>query len=560
MIERSLFKPNANREFWCSRTPINGKSPFFILLAEKLLFIKEMTKMRNGRRTLALVLTVLLLAALLGACGAVVETSPDISQQPEGSAEPVMGGDLTVGIAQDLDKTLDPHKMVYAGTREVLFNVYEGLVKPDTDGNLVPAVAKDFGISDDGTVFTFTLRENVKFHNGDTVTADDVVYSLKRAAGTNSDKPLVEGFEAIKSIEKTDDSTVVVTLSEPNVEFLAQFAVAIIPDGSNPEDGIIGTGPFKYVSRTPQENVVLEKFDDYWGTPAYVDGVTFKIIEEGEALIMSLKSGALDLVAHLSSAQTNQLGDDYTIVEGTMNLVQALYLNNKAKPFDNMKVRQALCYALDRKYVMDLTADGRGAAVGSSMYPAFTKYFRKDLVDYYSYDIEKAKQLLAEAGYEDGFEFDVTVPSNYQPHVDTATVLSEQLSKIGVTMNVKLVDWNTWVNDTYLGRNFEGTVIGVDASLMTARSMLERFTSDNASNFINFSNEEYDEVFSKAVTCIDSDKQVELYGRLQEILAEQAANVYIQDLCDMVAMGNGVRGYEFYPLYVMDMSKVYFTK
>lgn len=556
-----VFKRNADIEFRRNKNPKSGHiSPFFIMLAEKLIFFKEMTKMRNSRRTLSLVLATLMLVALLGACGEKVETSPDISQQPVDSGEPIIGGNLTVGIAQDLDETLDPHTMVYAGTREVLFNVYEGLVKPDTDGNLEPAVAKDFGISDDGTVFTFTLRENVKFHNGETVTADDVVYSLKRAAGIGSDKPLVEGFEAVKSVESPDDSTVVVTLSEPNVEFLAQFAVAIIPDGSDPADEIVGTGPFKYVERVPQESVVLEKFEDYWGTPAYVDKVTFKIIDSAETLVMSLKSGVLDLVAHLTSAQTNELGDEYTIVEGTMNLVQALYLNNKVEPFDNVKVRQALCYALDRQSVMDLTADGRGAPVGSSMYPSFTKYFREDLVDYYTYDIEKAKELLAEAGYPDGFEFDVTVPSNYQPHVDTAAVLAEQLKKIGVTMNVKLVDWNTWVNDTYIGRNFEGTIIGVDASLMTARSMLERFTSDNGSNFINFSNDEYDEVFKQAVASVDADEQVERYGRLQEILTEQAANVYIQDLCDMVAMGNGLRGYEFYPLYVMDLSKVYFTK
>lgn len=518
--------------------------------------------MRNGSKPLSLVLATLMLVALLGACGAdVEETSPDISQQPEESAEPVMGGDLTVGIAQDLDNTLDPHKMVSAGTREILFNVYEGLVKPDPDGNLVPAVAKDFNISDDGTVFTFTLRDNVKFHNGENVTADDVVYSLSRVAGIDSDKPMVEGFEAVKSIEKSDDDTqVIVTLNEPNIEFLAQFTVAIIPDGSNPADKIIGTGPFKYVSRIPQENVILEKFNDYWGTPAYVDGVTFKIMEESEALIMSLKSGALDLVSHLSSAQTNELSDDFTIVEGTMNLVQALYLNNDVEPFNNKKVRQALSYAIDSQYVMDLTSDGLGVAVGSSMYPALSKYFREDLVDYYDYDPEKAKELLAEAGYPDGIEFDVTVPSNYQPHVDAASVIAQKIKEIGVDMNVKLVDWNTWVEDTYLGRNFEATVIGIDAPLITARCMLERFTSDNESNFINFSNEEYDDVFQQAISCTDSDQQVELYGRLQEILAEEAANVYIQDLCDMVAMGNGVRGYEFYPLYVMDLSKVYFTK
>ena len=153
----------------------------------------------------------------------------------------------------------------------------------------------------------------------------------------------------------------------------------------------------------------------------------------------------------------------------------------------------------------------------------------------------------------------VTVPSNYQPHIDTATVIAQQYKQIGVTVNVELVDWNSWLYDVYFGRDYQATVVGVDAATMTGRAMLERFTSDYDTNFINFQDEEYDSVFWAAAESTDDAERVVLYGRLQEILAEQAANVYIQDLSDLVVMGNGVQGYEFYPLYVMDLSKVYFT-
>lgn len=519
--------------------------------------------MKNSKRTAALILSVLTLTAIFSGC-AVKGNNENPSQQPQQSPtqsnEPVMGGDLTVGIAQDLDNTLDPHKIVYAGTREVLFNVYEGLVKPDTDGTILPAIAEKYEISDTGDVFTFTLRQGVKFHNDAPVTAADVVYSLSRAAGLDTGKPVLEGFNAVKSVEATDDKTVVVTLTEPNIEFLAMFTAAIIPEGNDPAADVIGTGPFKFASRTPQESIVIEKFADYWGTPAYVDSVTYKIIENGETLVMSLKSGALDLVAHLTSAQANELGDGFTLVQGTMNLVQAVYLNNKVAPFDNVKVRQALSYAIDRQTIMDILADGGGAAVGSSMYPSFEKYFMPELVDTYSYDPEKAKSLLAEAGYPDGFEMDITVPSNYLPHMDTADVVAEQLKAVGVKVNIKLVDWETWVNDTYLGREYQSTIVGVDAANLTARAMLERFTSDAGNNFTNFSNEEYDKTFAEAVASTDEAQQTQLYKKLLTILADNAANLYIQDLCDIVAMGNGVQGYEFYPIYVMDMSKVYFTK
>lgn len=524
--------------------------------------------MRISKRIPALLLVLLMLTVALSGCsGGKSNEEADKTPAPEEtgqeavpSGDPIMGGDLTVGIAQDLDDTFDPHQMVSAGTREVLFNVFEGLVKPDTDGNLIPAVASDYEIAETGDSFIFTLREGVKFHNGETVTADDVVYSISRAAGLNDGKPLMDAMAVIASVEATDEKTIVVTLSEPNIELLALFTAGIIPEGCDPAVETIGTGPFMYKSRSPQENIIIEKFDGYWGQEAYVDSVTYKIFSNGEALIMSLQGGAIDLVAHLTSAQANELGDDFTVLEGTMNLVQALYLNNAAEPFDNVEVRRAISHALDRGMIMDFLAEGRGTEVGSSMYPAFGKYFMPELSDRYEYNVTIAKEILAKAGYPDGFSFDCTVPSNYQPHIDTAEILAEQLRAIGVTMEIQLVDWETWLNETYLSRNYEATVVGVDASTMTARAMLERFTSDSGSNFINFSDEEYDEVFKKAISTIDEEEQVSYYKELLSILTDRAANLYIQDLCDLVAMHKEVSGYEFYPIYVMDMSKVYFTE
>jgi len=518
--------------------------------------------MRQTKKTLALLLSFLMLTAALSACSGGKTTESPASAQASAaavSASPVDGGNLTVGIAQDLDDTLDPHKMVSAGTREVLFNVFEGLVKPDTDGNMVPAVASSYKISDTGDTFTFTLRDNVHFHNGNVVTAKDVCYSILRAAGLNDGKPLIDGFGAVASVTGTDN-TIVIKLKEPNIEFLSLLTAAIIPYGSDPAKELIGTGPFKFVSRTPQESILLEKFDGYWGTPAHVDKVTYKVIDNAETLVMSLKSGAVDLVAHLTNAQVKELGSGFNIAEGTMNLVQAVYLNNAAAPFNNEKVRQALSYAIDRSAILGYLNDGKGALVGSSMYPALKKYFRSDLVNYYPYDVAKAKQLLSDAGYPNGFDMSITVPSNYQQHVDTAQVVAEQLKQVGVNVSIKQVDWGTWLSEVYQGRNYQSTIIGVDASNMTARAMLERFTSTSGSNFTNFSDPEYDSVFRQATACTDDAKQVGLYGQLQEILTKDAANLYIQDLCDFVAMGNGVAGYAFYPMYVMDMSKVYFTK
>ena len=517
--------------------------------------------MKKHANILALLMAVLCLAAVLCGCGGGEPTGTAPVSSPEvGSptSQPSSESDsITVGIAQDLDDSLDPHRMEAAGTREVLFNVFEGLVKPDSEGNLIPAVASDYVVSDSGDVFTFTLRDGIRFHNGAPVTVGDVVFSLERCMGTDGGEALVDGFSAIESVEATDDKTVVITLREGSPEFLASLTAAIIPaDYDDQATAPVGTGPFRFVSRTPQESVVLERFDDYWGEKAYLKTVTFKIIDNASTLVMSLKSGAIDLCAHLTAVQAAELPSEFTILEGTMNLVQAVYLNNAVEPLNNVKVRQAMSHAINREEIMLYLADGRGTPVGSSMYPAFGKYFLPELADYYSYDVEQAKALLTEAGYPDGFALEITVPSNYQPHMDTATVVVEQLKAIGITATIKPVEWSTWLSDTYTGRNFQATVIGFDAKTLTAQAMLARWASDADNNMINFSNEEYDQTLAAAMAATDEDEQVALYKRCQEILTEQAANLYIQDMCDLVAMKDSLEGYAFYPLYAMDLSTV----
>ncbi len=514
------------------------------------------------KKLLALFLALVMVGAVLPGCG-------DGSKDPGGqgnngkTGEPVKGGEITIGIAQDLDDSLDPHQTVAAGTREVLFNIFEGLVKPNSDGEMIPAVAEKYTLSEDGTTYTFTLREGVKFHNGQTVTAEDVVYSIKRCAAVpeGQEKPLVAAFSAVKSVEALDEKTVAVTIAQRDLEFISYMTAAIIPaDYENQDTAPVGTGPFRFVSRTPQQDFVMERFEDYWGAPAWLDKVTYKICENADALVMNLNGGSIDLCAHLTSAQASQLNQNFQVLEGTMNLVQAIYLNNQAKPFDNQLVRQALCYAIDRQGIMDMVADGHGTAVGSSIYPAFTKYFLPELVDKYPHDVAKAKELLAQAGYPDGFDMTISVPNNSQPHMDTAEVVAEQLREAGINVTIQPVEWSTWLDTIYNGRQFQATVVGVDAANMTARAMLERFTSDYGKNFINYNNPAYDALFQKAINAQDEAGQTDLYKQMETMLADTAANVYIQDLCDLVAMRQDLGGLKFYPIYVLDLSTVYFTQ
>lgn len=505
--------------------------------------------------TILLMITVMLTIALTGCSGD--KESTESTTENNTSGNPTEGGSIVVGITEDLD-SLDPHLAVSAGTEEVLFNIFEGLVKPDSEGNIVPAVASEYSISEDAKVYTFTLREGVNFHNGQAVTAEDVKYSIDRCADTSDGGPLVSAFSIIESVNVIDEQTVEIRLTEADTEFLAYLTTAIIPkDYADQAANPVGTGPFKFESRTVEQNFVMVKNENYWGEQAHLDKVEYKVVPDSDMLVTNLKGGSIDMVTRLSASQAAELTEGFHIEEGTMNLVQALYLNNDVEPLNNEKVRQALSYAIDPDEIMMMIADGRGARVGSSMYPGLTKYFHEDLVNYYEKDDEKAKELLKEAGYEDGFDLEITVCSTQKQHVDTAQVIVEELKAVGINAAIEAVEWNTWLEDVYNNREYQATVVGFDASALTGRAMLERFTSESSKNVSNFRSEEYDETFAKAIAAIDEEEKVSLYKECQEILTEHAVNVYIQDLASLVAIRDGYDGYEFYPLYVQDMSKIY---
>ena len=504
------------------------------------------------KRILAIFLVLGMLLTLLAGCGGKSAETPE--KRAEANA-------ITVGIAQDLDDSLDPHKAVAAGTKEVMFNVFEGLVKPTSEGELVPAVASDVRVENGGLTYIFTLRQGVKFHNGDTVDMQDVLFSVGRCAGLDGSDPLIPALAAIDTMESEGD-TLTITLKEPNLEFLAYMTLAILPADYDQQDTQpVGTGPFKFVSRVAQDSIVLERFEDYWGTPAKLDKVTFKIIEKADGLVRGLQSGALDLVSHMTTTQTKQLKKDaFHVEEGSMNLVQALYLNNSVKPFDDVRVRQALCYAVDKRGIIDMAFDGYGIPLGTSMFPSFGKYYDESLTDYYPHDTAKAKELLTQAGYPDGFEMTITVPSNYQPHVDTAQVIVEQLKEVGITATILPVEWNSWLSDVYGKSEFQSTITGLTSDNMTARKLLERFNTQAGNNFTKYDDPAYDELFAKAVSAASDAEQVEIYRQMERNLTENAANVYIQDMADLVAVRTGVEGLTFYPLYVLDVSTLYWDK
>ena len=274
---------------------------------------------------------------------------------------------------------------------------------------------------------------------------------------------------------------------------------------------------------------------------------------------MELQAGTIDVLNYLTADQVSALGDQFNIVEGSMHLVHAMFLNNDYEPLSDVRVRQAICYAVDRQSINDFLFGGKSQLIGSHMIPALEKYYESAAEDVYTYDPEQAKSLLAEAGYADGFDLEIAVPSSYSQHVDTAQIIVEQLKAVGITIRISIVEWSTWLDEVYSGRNYQATVIGFDGTLAPS-DWLAKYRSDASNNIANFKNDEYDQKIDEALATVDDSEKVTLYKELQMILAQNAASVYIEDPADFVAVNKRIGGYQFYPVAATDLASMYITE
>jgi peptide/nickel transport system substrate-binding protein len=479
------------------------------------------------------------------------------SQDAAGSGEPAEGGEIRFGYTTE-PATLDPlNASNTADGRSILFNVFEGLVKPDTEGGFEPAVAEHYTVEQEGKVYVFTLRKGVKFHDGSEVTPEDVEFSLKTAVETQ-----FAGLEQINGIEITADRKIRITLKSPDVEYITNLTVGIVPR-NNPdrERRAIGTGPFAIESYKPQQYLVMVKNPHYRqkGIPR-LDKVTYVFMADSDALLLALQGGNVD-AGNVTGSLLEQLNpNSFIFVPNPSNSVQLLALNNAAGPLNNAHVRRALNYAVNRQEIIDAAFYGHGEPSGSALIPGISKYYEPSLKNPYPQDIARAKSLLAQAGYGGGFPLEITVPSNYTMHVDTAQVIVNQLAKIGIAGTIKLVDWPTWLSEVYQGRRYEATIVSLDAPTISPRGFLARYHSANRSNFVNFRSQAYDQVYDAALAEMDEDKRTALYRQAQRILSEEAASVYIQDIIGFQVFPKNSGGFRHYPLYVLDFASIYRTR
>ncbi len=493
----------------------------------------------------------LILAVAVSLVGCASDSGENSSGVP---AEPKV---VRINTTADPD-SLDPWQSAASDTEAIFHNVFEGLCLYDSAGNIIPGLAESWEISEDGKTYTFHLRKDVTFHNGKKFTSADVLYSYNQLTGLSGGEPLTKKFSMIESIEAPDEATFVAHLSAPSAAFLSLTVMAVLPEGYE-EQAVtpVGTGPFRFVEYTPSQRIVLEKNEDYYdkgegdapGRMAQVDRVEVYIMDDSAAVVSALRSGQLDIAAILDAEDAKVLEGEFDIYNSPQNMVQSLFLNHEVAPFDDARVRKAVSYAVNRQEIVDGVFGGYATALPSNFSPVMAAYYNSDLEGTYEYNVEQAKALLKEAGLENGFFMTITVPANYQKHIDTA----QQLSAVGIDAKIELIEWASWLEDVYKNANYQSTIVGLSGKL-DPDSVLGRYESTYASNFFHFANEEYDELITAARVELDQEKRAEEYKRCQEILTEEAAAVYLTDPNLIVACRKDLKGFTFYPVTFYDFS------
>lgn len=424
--------------------------------------------------------------------------------------------DIVVAVDADVD-TLHPTDFSTTVELGVLNQIYDTLLyySPDGTKDPEPRIAESYEISDDGLDYTFHLRDDVTFHDGTPVTADDVVFSIELYKASEYQGSQIS---MLSSVEATDEHTVVCHLDAPYSPFLQGICSPMIASKayyeSSEDDFVnnpIGTGPYKFVSRAKGSNIKLEANEDYYRGAPEIKKVTFEVIPDSSTKAIALQTGEVNF-AEIDSATKPQLEANpaITIAEVPTSAFSYIAMNTEKEPFNDVKVRQAINYAIDRDNLVAVCYDGE-AEVNSNIC-AKERFGYSDDQFQYTYDPEKAKELLAEAGIETPYDLgEILVAEKYS---NLATVIQNDLKAVGLDVTISVKEFNSYISDLQNGS------YGITALNMTlegdTQTLEMAFTSDyiGIANNARYSDEEMDKLFEQARTETDNDKRAEIFNEI----------------------------------------------
>jgi len=475
--------------------------------------------------------------------------------------KPIYGGSIT--IAQGVEPPgLDPTTATSAVIPRVVYsNILEGLVKIDRNGKIAPALVRDFKISKDGKEHTFILKKGVKFHDGKPFDAEDVKFTFERLMDPKTATAHPEYYKDIDSVQVVDSHTVKIKMKNVNSMFLFNLAR---PDSiivnkqavDRLKSAPIGTGPFKFVEWVRGDHITLAKFDDYHrkGIP-YLDKVTFKFIGDPSAQIASLKAGDIDVIAYDVSPENALLLEKdpkFKVLNGYTTTKVILSTNNSRKPFNDVRIRRAMAHAIDRTALIKGAMSGYGVPIGSHMDPGNPYYI--DLTPYYPYNPEKAKQLLKEAGYADGFEAVIKLPERYVYARRSGEIIADMFSQVGIRLKIELTEWGQWIDRVFKNADYDLTVIGhaepFDINIYAKPTYYFRYDSLK-----------FQETLKKAEMEADPKIRKEFYIACQKIITEDAVNGFLFVLPSLPTMKKEITNWwKDYPMTAVDVTEVWIQK
>jgi len=487
----------------------------------------------------------------------------------------IFGGGLalaqeTVVIAQQLEHgTLNPANNQGLSDSTVGRVLFDGLVGFDRDLNLVPELATEWEINDEATEITFTLREGVTFHDGTEFNADEAKFYFDWALDVENE---LGGrarsiFEDVAEVEVIDPTTIRFTLSQPNGAMIFNFATAnarIISStsietygadvGRNPS----GTGPFQFVEWIDGQRITVEAYENYWGEGPFVDRLEFRVVPNDATRIALLQSGEADFIEMVPPQLVESLEATPDVeIEATESVFARIFpMNTQVEPFDDVRVRQALNYAIDREQLVEVALQGYGTALTA---PVLEPVFGYSPQPAYEYDLEKARQLLSEAGYPDGFSATV-LTFNSTEFTTVGQVLQQMFSQVGVELELQPTERGALVEAIFKPfeeSQLEASLVGASTPTGDAdRAMKQSFASaswpPDFNNWSFYSNERVDELIELGASSGDQEERAAYYAEAQAIIWEEAPWVFLYSPNNIAGMASNLEGVYYMPPRYLD--------
>ena len=467
--------------------------------------------------------------------------------------------DVTLGVALE-PPNLDPTAGAAAAIDEVVYaNIFEGLTRFAPDGSVLPALAKEWSIENDGARYVFSLQPDVKFHDGADFTADDVKFSIDRAMADDSTNAQKALFANIESVEVVDPLTVAINLTQADGSLLFNLAWgdAVILDEASAADTAtkpVGTGPFVFEKWVQGDRVEIVKNADYWGTPVQLDKAVFKFISEPTAAFAAIMAGDVDAFPNYPAPENlAQLDADprYSVVLGSTEGETILSMNHGSPPLDDVRVREAIAHAINREEIIDGAMFGYGTPIGTHFAPHNPAYV--DLTSQSDFDPEKSKALLADAGFSDGLTLSLKLPPPSYARRG-GEIIAAQLRDVGITTEIENVEWAQWIEQAFKGKDFDLTIV-------SHTEPMDIGVYANPDYYFQYDNANLQALMSEFSVETDTAKRDEMLRTAQQIIADDYVNGYLFQLAKTGVANSKLKGlWENSPTQANDLTGVYWEE